>query len=77
MVSEEEKFRADTFRIFGFVLLTPIGKILLDPWTFFTHHDLAYCLIYLVIAICAGIIGFIHIDLARGILSQRGISKWK
>ena len=33
MTSEGEKYRAYTYNIAGFALLTPLGKLILDPIT--------------------------------------------
>ena len=77
MISEEQKFRAETFRIFGIALITPLGKILLDPSLFFREHDLFYSTIYTLCTVVGAVIGFLHIEIARGILDQRGENKWK
>lgn len=68
MVSEEEKFRAETYRITGFALLTPVGRIFLDPLPFFREYGLAFSLGYLILAVVLGIIGFFLIEIARVIL---------
>ena len=76
MVTEEEKFKAETFRIFGIILLTPIGKVLLDPWIFFKEHNLMYGIIYIMIAVASGYIGLLHIERARVILDERSKKRW-
>ena len=77
MITEEEKFKAETFRILGIALITPIGKIFLDPYKFVIEHNLIYVAIYLLFAIVCAIVGIIHIDFARDILYPRGVYKWK
>ena len=77
MITEEEKFRADTFRMFGIILLTPLGQILLDPQKFFFGHNLVYGIFYLLFALLGATVGFAHIEKARGILDKRGINKWR
>ena len=77
MITEEEKFKAETFRIFGIALLTPAGKVLLDPWQFFVEHNPIYCIFYILFALVFSVVGVIHIERARAILDQRDINKWK
>lgn len=72
MITEEKKFRAETFRILGIALLTPFAMIFLDPWSFFTEHNLVYSTIYLLASTVSAVAGFIHIEIARGILDTRG-----
>ena len=76
MITDEQKFRAGTFRMFGFILLTPIGKVLLDPWIFLEEHNLMYGIIYIMIAIASGYIGLLHIERARVILDKRSKKRW-
>ena len=71
MITEEEKFRAETFRIFGIILLTPLGKILIDPMVFYQEHDLIYNIIYSVVALISAYIGLIHIEIARATLDKK------
>lgn len=76
MITEEDKFRADTLRILGITLITPIAKFLLDPYLFLREHDIVYTMIYVIIASWFGIIGFTQIEIARGILDKREKHKW-
>ena len=75
MVTEEEQFRAETFRIFGLMFLAPAGRILIDPLGFYQEHDLAYNIIYSVLAFIFGCIGLIHIEIARATLDKKNKSK--
>ena len=75
MASEEEKFRAETFRIFGIIFLTPLGKILIDPLVFYQEHGLVYTIIYFVLAFILGYIGLLHIEIARGTLDKKNKDK--
>ena len=75
MVSEEEKFRAETFRIFGIIFLTPLGKILIDPLVFYQEHGLVYTIIYSVPAFIFACIGLIHIEIARATLDKKNKDK--
>ena len=77
MVTEEQQFRADTLRILGVACITPIARFLLDPGLFFMEHDLIYSIIYIPCAILAALFGLTQIEIARGILDERGKDKWK
>lgn len=77
MVTEEEKFKAETLRIFGIALITPFARFILDPYLFLREHDPLFSICYIVFAIVSGIIGVIQIEYARSILEEKGIDKWK
>ena len=77
MVTEEEKFRADTFRILGIAFITPLGRLLVDPLAFYQEYGLVHTVIYFVYALTAAYIGLIHIEFSRGILDKRSTTKWK
>ena len=77
MVTEEQKFRAETLRILGIACITPIAKFLLEPYLFFMEHDFIYCILYIVGALLTALFGFTQIEIARVILDERSIDKWK
>ena len=77
MITEEEKFKAETFRLLGIALLTPAGKILLDPLVFYNEHGLLYTIIYVMFALIGAYAGLLHVEIARDILDKREIRKWK
>ena len=77
VVTEEEKFRADTFRILGVALITPIARILLDPYAYFTEHNIIYSIFYLIFALGFAYAGLLHIERARVILDERSNKEWK
>ncbi len=77
MITEEDKFRADTLRILGIACITPIARFLFDPGLFFREHDFIYTTIYIPCAILAALFGLTQIEIARGILDERGKDRWK
>lgn len=77
MVTEEQKFRADTLRILGITLLTPIAKFLLDPYLFLKEHNFVYTICYVFCAVVVGVVGLTQIEIARGILNQKVTDRWK
>lgn len=77
MTTEEQKYRAYTFNISGFALMTPFGKICLDPLTFFKQYELVGSVIYILISFGLFISGFMLIEFGRDILYKKGENKWK
>jgi len=77
MISEEEKFKAQTFRIFGLALLTLLGRIFLDPLEFFLKYGLILSISYTTLALSFALLGFILIDKGRDIISEKRRIKWK
>ena len=71
MITEEQKFRAETFRMLGIALLAPAGKILIDPLTFYQEQGLIYTVIYIVFSLVAAYVGLVHIEKARVILEEK------
>ena len=76
MITEEEKFRAETLRILGLALLTPIARFLLDPYSFVMEHNIIYTIFYVPCTVLCGLFGLQQIEIARGILDQKGKDKW-
>ena len=76
MITEEQKFRAETFRILGIALITPFARFILDPYLFLQEHKVIYTIFYIIVSTIAAVIGFIHIEFARGILDEKGLNKW-
>ena len=71
MVAEEQKYRAYTYNIAGFALLTPLGKLILDPITTTMILEKFGPLIfigYVSLCILFAIAGFRAIAIGRDIL---------
>ena len=77
MITEEQQFRAETLRILGIALITPIAKFLLDPYLFLADHNFIYEIFYIHCTIVVGIISVKQIEIARGILDERNLNRWK
>lgn len=71
MIIEEEKYRAEVFKIVGIALLMPFGKVILNPITMFKEMGVISFTIYCVMSILSIIIGIIFVDKGRDILSHR------
>ena len=74
MISESEKYRAYTYNIAGFALLTPLGKLILDPITTAMILEKFGLLIfagYVSLCILLAIIGCRAIAIGRDILDMQ------
>ena len=73
MVAEEQKYRAYTYNIAGFALLTPLGKLILDPVATATILEKFGPLIfvgYVSLCIILAIGGCRAVDIGRDILDM-------
>ena len=70
MISESQKYTAQTFNIAGFALFAPLGKIVLEPVS--TFHELGSVGFkwYLYFSILLAIVGILAIYFGRGILKK-------
>lgn len=68
MVAENKKYTAYSYNIAGFALITPIGKIVLEPISTFNEFGLTPFIYYSVVCILLAIIGFCLVIHGRGIL---------
>lgn len=72
MITEEQRYRAYTLNIFGFVLLTPAGKLFLEFREYLSNFGPVGFVIYLVICLGIAIVGFGLIELGRETLDIYG-----
>lgn len=71
VITEEQKYRAYTFNIAGFALMTPAGKVVLDFANII--KDLGYIgfFAYVLTSLLLFILGLTFIELGRSILNTR------
>jgi len=72
MLTEEEKYKSRNFNLAGIALMTPLGKIIIEPIEVFTSLGFWEFTFYLAFSILLFLLGFILIDKGRDILSKRG-----
>ena len=72
MKEDWHKFRAETYRVFGLALLTPIGHIVLSPLSFYINYGNNFSLAYFALALSLAFIGFASIGKANVIMKNRG-----
>lgn len=66
MITEGQKYTAYTINISGFALITPIGKIVLEPISTFSEFGLNGFLIYSVFCLILASIGIFLLLYGRG-----------
>ena len=69
MVTKEHEYMAQALQVTGFALMTPFGKIILDPISTFSSFGETFFFYYLLASLILMIIGFICIQRGRAILS--------
>ena len=70
MITEEEKYRAYTFDLVGFAVLTPFGRLVLENVKLFHELGLVWFLINLFGSICLFIWGLTLVEQGRSILDK-------
>lgn len=68
MTTDEQKYRAYTFNIAGFALMTPLGSIFLNPLTLLKEYSLMGRISYSLICLGLFFVGLKLIDIGRDIL---------
>ena len=76
MITEEE-YRAETFRIAGFAMWTPLGSIFLNPFSSLKEAGPTYFIGYIIVSILLSIAGLYHLEKGRDILDKKDKDKWK
>jgi len=71
VITEEEKYRAEVFKIVGIALLMPIGKAVLSPIVLITEIGVINFILYFIASLLSLFVGITFIDKGRGILSYR------
>lgn len=71
MFPNEDKFRAETLRIFGIALMTPGGKIFLDPFGLFDRLGLLKFCIVVSYSVLLFYIGLVFIARGYDTISKR------
>lgn len=73
MISKETEQRSEVLKIAGFALLTPFGRIFMEPVAVFEEFGLIFFLAYLIISIIIGLLGICCIFRSCDILTIRRI----
>ena len=68
MLSSENKFRAETLRIAGIALMTPLGRLVLENIKLFNDIGSGWFYFNFVISLGLFIVGLTFVERGRGIL---------
>ena len=69
MPTKEHEYMAQALQVTGFALMTPFGKIILDPISTFNSFGETFFFYYLLASLILMIMGFISIQRGRAILN--------
>lgn len=76
MITEEEKYRAETFKIVGIGMLAPVGGLLLTPLVLLKQFGPISFKIYVLVSFLSLLMGVIILDEGRRILRLGEKRKW-
>jgi len=68
VITEEQKYRAYTFNIAGFALMTPLARIVADPLATFKEYGLNGFIVFFIFCLFLFFAGIVFISIGRGIL---------
>lgn len=71
MISESEKFRAETIRLGGIALLAPIGKFFYNPFEIFNQYKSIICILFIIYSIGFAYLGLIFIAKSYDIMHSK------
>ena len=77
MITEEEKYRAETSRLVGIAMVMPFGALLLTPIALFNQLEGFGFAIYFLASSVGLIIGATIIEAGRRVLDKRETRRWK
>ena len=70
MITEEEKYKSETYRIIGIAMLTPIGPAFLTPMILFKQLELNGLIVYLLVAFISFVLGVMIIERGRKFIDK-------
>lgn len=68
MITKEREYKATTYQVAGFSMLSPFGRFFLDPFTLFKESSGLNLFIYFAICVLLVFCGLILIEKGRDIL---------
>ena len=78
MITEEEKYKAETYKIVGIAMLAPIGPLFLTPIALLKQLGSFGLIIYLLVSFVSLILGGIIIEQGRKTIDkEREKRRWK
>ena len=79
MVTEEQKFRAETIRLGGVAFLAPTGKVVLELFDLIDKYGVLKFIIFLTYSVVFAYVGLVFIAKSYDIIfrAEEKESKWK
>lgn len=71
MITDEQKYRSEINKISGFALMTPLGRIFIDPFTVFGESSLGILLGYSLICCLLFVSGAIFVARGHAIVDKK------
>ena len=71
MPTEEEKYKAETFKIIGIAMLTPIGPVFLTPIALFKQLGQPGFIVYFTVSFISLITGGMMIETGRRFIDKK------
>ncbi len=76
MVTEENKYKAETCKIIGITMLAPIGAVFLTPLLLYKQLGSIGLMVYICVSIASLLIGGMLLEVGRKFMKEKGIRKW-
>ena len=70
MIYEVDKYRAEILKIAGFAMMTPFGRIIVQPMVVFNEFNSPIFVLYLIIALWLFYMGLLSVARGYSILKQ-------
>ena len=76
MITEEEKLRSEIIKIGGIAFMTPLGRVLYDPFELAINNGIFQSLVYFAYSLVLAYVGIIFISRSLDIMTERqGLKK--
>ena len=75
MITEEDKYKSQTFRIFGIGMTVPFGSIFLDPLSIIKTYGIKLFVFYVLFTIVLALLGLVFIERGRVIIHERKFTR--
>ena len=75
MISKSQEYKAEALRIAGFAMLSPFGRLFLQPVEIFRDYNLCLAICYIISTCAFGFLGLVFITRGYEIIEEK--STWK
>jgi len=74
---EEPKYRAEIFKIAGIAFMTPVGRLVINPFGLYKSLGLGEFIYFILVSLLFGFIGLLFIEQGRVIIHFWERRSWK